>query len=128
MVSLKDYYTSPSFFGLLGIVAVSSNVWTGVRAQDDGKNIGIYFKMTFLYLTIVTGYDDGSDDGTDDGSDDGSDYGSDDGTDDGGEDDEGDDTATTTTTYDDGQWTSGKIQPPAHTNCHVQVIYSKYYF
>lgn len=127
MVSLKDYYTSPSLFGLLGIVAVSSNVWTGVRAQDDGKNIGIYFKMAFLYLTIVIGYDDGSDDGSDDGADDGTDDGSDDGTDDGGEDGEGDDTATTTTTYDDGQWTSGKIQPP-HTNCHVQVIYSKYYF
>jgi hypothetical protein len=64
--------------------------------------------MAFLCLTIVIGSEDGSSDGSNDGSDDGSN----DGSYDNGEDDGGDDTATTTTSYDDGQWTSGKIQPP----------------
>lgn len=34
--TMVSYTTSPSLLRLLGLVAVTSNVWTGVRAQDDG--------------------------------------------------------------------------------------------
>lgn len=33
---MVSYTTSPSLLRLLGLVSVTSNVWTGVRAQDDG--------------------------------------------------------------------------------------------
>ncbi|CEP12752.1 hypothetical protein [Parasitella parasitica] len=81
MISLTNYYKSPSLLKFLSIVAVSSNVWTIVQAQNDD-------------------YDDGSDE---DGSEDGTGQ-EDESQDDSGQEDENqDDTATTS--YNDGQWT-----------------------